>query len=136
LRDLLETEVQRAGIKNAVLVGRVWELWGGLVGRDVAAHAEPTSLKHGILRVRADSPAWATELSYLADDLRRRINQGVGNDVVGEVRVWSGPGPISSRPTPVGGGRPPDLPPTGEGDPLVALTRAREAWSRRRRGGR
>lgn len=133
MSDLLEAQARRAGIESGVLVGRVWESWAGIVGADVAAHAEPTSLRRGILRVRADSPAWSTELSYLADELRSRINETVARDLVQEVRVWSGPGRIS-KPS----GRAPERPEgklltPSEGDPVEALRRAREVWVERRR---
>jgi predicted nucleic acid-binding Zn ribbon protein len=135
LGELLESPARRVGIQSGVLVGRVWEFWPDIVGADIAAHAEPTSLRQGVLRVRTDSPTWATELAYLADELRVLVNGSVGSELVTEVRVWSGPGPIAARP---GNTRrltdASDRPEPLE-DPQEALRRARRAWFRRREGG-
>jgi predicted nucleic acid-binding Zn ribbon protein len=135
LGELLESPARRVGIESGVLVGRVWQFWPDIVGADIAAHAEPTSLRQGVLRVRTDSPAWATELAYLADELRVLVNGSVGHELVTEVRVWSGPGPIVARPRNTR--RLSDGParPAPSEDPQAALRRARRAWSRRRVGG-
>jgi hypothetical protein len=90
------------------------------------------------LRVRADSPVWATELGYLADEVCRRANDVVGGAVVREVRVWTGPAGRrrARKPEPSSGwiqkrgGR------TSDQDPEEALRRARRAWDKRRFSGR
>lgn len=126
---------RRLGLDHPREVGALWDKWREIVGDDVAAHAEPSSLRGGLLRVRTDSPAWATEISYLADEIKRRANETVGRALVDEVRIWTGPGPIERRrhdaravmtttPAHLQG-----APPT---DPEEALERARRAWLRRR----
>ena len=132
-------EVLRAGAgppsAQAFEMGRLWAAWPELVGPAVAAHAEPSSLRERVLRVRADSPAWATEIGYLREEIRRRANDHLGREVVTEVRVWTGPGRV--RPRPEGGSTPATAArvATGAtGDPRAALARAQAAWRRRRRG--
>jgi predicted nucleic acid-binding Zn ribbon protein len=109
----------------------LWRRWAEVVGEDIAAHAEPTSLRDGVLRIRTESPAWATELGYLADEIKRRADEVVGRGVVREVRVWTGPGPIK-RPA----SSPERASPAVRNDPpadaMEALRRAYRAWSRRR----
>jgi predicted nucleic acid-binding Zn ribbon protein len=132
LGELLEPEARRAGMDSGVIVGRVWQSWRQIVGVDVAQHAEPTSLRAGVLRIRADSPAWSTELSYLADELRARVNDAVGRPLVREVHVWSGPGRIS-EPSVAVEPEPSQRSQSDTGsDPHTAFRRARRAWSRRR----
>lgn len=132
LGELLEPEARRAGMDSGVLVGQVWQSWRRIVGADVAQHAEPTSLRAGVLRVRADSPAWSTELSYLADELRTRVNDAVGRPLVKEVHVWSGPGRIS-EPSVAVEPEPSQRSQSDTGsDPHTAFRRARRAWFRRR----
>ncbi|HEX2057349.1 MAG TPA: DUF721 domain-containing protein [Actinomycetota bacterium] len=136
LKDLLADATGRLGIPSPEATGRVWAAWGDIVGPAVAAHAEPTSLRGGVLRVRADSPAWATEIGYLADEIRSRANAVTGRSLVSEVRVWTGPSP--SRPTAAGGSatasRAASVDPEREPakDPAEALERARRAWAKRR----
>ncbi|HZA39609.1 MAG TPA: DUF721 domain-containing protein, partial [Actinomycetota bacterium] len=134
LGDLLEPTARRAGIEDAARTGMVWNKWLTIVGPDIALHAEPSSLREGTLRVRADSPAWATELGYLGDEIRRRANEVVGAQLVQEVRVWTGPGriraqqPTRSTPPQAGAERS-----RSEVDPAAAFRRAFTAWRKRRR---
>ncbi len=136
LKDLLPDATGRLGIPSPEATGRVWAAWGDIVGPAVAAHAEPTSLRDGVLRVRVDSPAWATEIGYLADEIRSRANAVTGQPLVSEVRVWTGPASgrsgarAAGRPTPDADPEEPDREPAK--DPAEALERARRAWSRRR----
>lgn len=136
LKDLLPEATGRLGIPSPEATGRVWSAWRDIVGPAVAAHAEPTSLRDGVLRVRTDSPAWATEIGYLADEIRTRANAVTGKALVSEVRVWTGPRPSSSLPG-AGAGEPPGGGPAGVDreparDPAEALERARNAWAKRR----
>jgi hypothetical protein len=131
IRDLLGDVGRRVGLPAAVETGMVWSRWSEIVGEAVAAHAEPSSLKGGVLRVRADSPSWATEIGYLADQIKASVNRTVGADLVGEVRVWTGPGPTRAgtrsgpKPTPATAA---EAPPAA--DPRAAFERARAAWAR------
>lgn len=134
----------RAGIADPRATGIVWARWSEIVGPAVAANAEPTSLRDGVLRVRATTPTWATELTYLAGEIRSRANELAGTEVVSEVRVWTGPGPVArATPQPAservdGGHEDAQTDPVEEasvGDPasiLSAFDRARAAWLRRR----
>lgn len=134
LKDLLPGATGRLGIPSPEATGRVWSAWKDIVGPAVASHAEPTSLRDGVLRVRADSPAWATEIGYLADEIRSRANAVTGRSLVLEVRVWTGPGSTLATPAPAtprdASGEPRRERPE---DPAEALERARRAWARRRR---
>ncbi|HEX2296713.1 MAG TPA: DUF721 domain-containing protein [Actinomycetota bacterium] len=135
LKDLLPGATGRLGIPSPEATGRVWSAWKDIVGPAVAAHAEPTSLRGGVLKVRADSPAWATEIGYLADEIRSRANAVTGAALVAEVRVWTGPrAPGSASETGSSGtGRDPaeDLEREPAKDPAEALERARRAWAKR-----
>ena len=140
LKDLLGRVGERIGLQDPRATGLVWTKWREIVGDAVAANAEPTSLRGGVLRVRATSPTWATELTYLGAEIRARANELAGADVVREVRVWTGPGPVAGvTPAPAAEGSD-DVSntPSGEeeGDLETAFLRARTAWARRVSGGR
>lgn len=149
LKSLLGSAASRFGLDDALATGKLWKTWPEVVGDDVAAHAQPTSLRGGVLRIRADSPVWAHEIGYLAEEIKHKANEALGRPVVSEVRVWNapagsapgatrGPGARPSRPRPEGGSssgsergeQAPDL------DPREALDNARRAWLARRRDDR
>lgn len=136
--DLLDDAGRRAGVTAPIETGKLWAQWRQIVGPEVSAHAQPSSLRDGILRVRADSPAWATEIGYLGEEIRRRANDAAGRAIVTEVRVWTGPprgdetneAPIRGRVAQSSGTsrRNPE-----NDDPAVAMERARSAWARHSR---
>jgi predicted nucleic acid-binding Zn ribbon protein len=65
--------------------------WADVVGPTVANHCQPRRLEDdGTLAVVADSPAWATQLSYLQGTLLERLATIMGAGVVKQVRVRTG----------------------------------------------
>ncbi len=141
-RPALLGELLRAGLpglrlERAAEAGLLSARWREVVGDAVADHAEPTSLRSGVLRVRADSPMWAAEIGYLREMIRERANALLGDAVVSEVRLWTAPGAPSRR-----GGHTPrhrrhreplaTAPPEASEGPAAALERARAAWAKRR----
>ncbi|MDP9067702.1 MAG: DUF721 domain-containing protein [Actinomycetota bacterium] len=136
LKGLLGGAAARFGLDDALAAGKLWSRWHEVVGLDVASHAEPTSLRGGVLRLRADSPVWAHEIGYLSEEIKQRANQHLGRAVVTEVRVWSAPGEAPSRPR-ADAVRKTAEPPSeasepGFEDPREALEKARSAWLARR----
>ncbi len=139
LRDLIAGVGPAIGLKGALQTGVIWRRWPEIVGPGIADHAEPTSLREGVLRVRVASPAWATEIGYLADEIKERANRVAGADLVAEVRVWSGPGTVrrSSSGHAEAPGAARDQPSENRHeDPIEAFDAAHEAWARRRARGR
>jgi hypothetical protein len=134
IKDLLQGVGERLGFGGAIETGLVWSRWNDIVGDTVAAHAEPTSLREGVLRVRTDSPTWATEVGYLGQEIKRAANQVAGAELVSEVRVWTAPGSIDGAhriPPRRHRTEAPAPSETGQLDPETALERARKAWERR-----
>ena len=85
--------------------GTVIGSWESIVGSDIAAHAEPTELTGGVLFVRAESTAWATQLRYVQAQIIAKIAAAVGDGVVKSLRItgptapsWrKGPRHVSGR---------------------------------------
>ena len=97
IRNLLLDGARRWGLDHPIETARVFGGWRELVGDQVAARCEPASLGRGVLKVWAASPPWASELRYLAPEVIRRVNAGVGREVVRELKVALRPasGPLS-----------------------------------------
>jgi predicted nucleic acid-binding Zn ribbon protein len=122
---------------RAAEAGALWARWEEVVGSTIAGHAEPTSLRRGVLKIRTDSPSWATELGYLREQVMAAANELLGGDLVTEVQVWTAPGAIRAK----GSRRPPagqdpsaveGRRPAADEAPEEAFERARAAWLRRR----
>lgn len=95
--DQVDRLVGDRGWQVDVSAGAVMGRWPEIVGRQVAEHCEPVSFEAGVLSVRADSTAWATQIRLLGSTLLGRIAESVGPDVVHEIRVHGPSAPSWSR---------------------------------------
>lgn len=82
--------VVERGWETPVAVGGVLGRWDQVVGADVAAHCAAESFDGGVLVVRTDSTAWATQVRLLAPTVLRRLAEELGEGVV-ERLVVRGP---------------------------------------------
>ncbi|HET8600954.1 MAG TPA: DciA family protein [Segeticoccus sp.] len=80
-----------------VAVGSVMGRWPAIVGPHVAEHSKPVTFEDGVLTVRADSTAWATQLRLLSSSIMGRLEAEVGADVVLELRIHGPSAPSWSR---------------------------------------
>lgn len=95
--DQLDRLVDSRGWQVDVAAGSVMGRWEEIVGRQVAEHCQPVSFEDGVLSVRADSTAWATQIRLLSSSLLGSITAAVGPDVVHELRVHGPSAPSWSR---------------------------------------
>ena len=79
--------VAERGWQEAVAVGGVIGRWDAVVGSEIAAHCRPETFEDGVLVVRADSTAWATQVRLLTATLLRRLADEVGEGTVTKVLV-------------------------------------------------
>jgi predicted nucleic acid-binding Zn ribbon protein len=97
LGDQLDRLLVDRGWKVDVAVGSVMGRWPEIVGTDVATHVEPVTFTDGVLTVRADSTAWATQIRLLASSLLARVEEEVGAGAVTELRVVGPSAPSWNR---------------------------------------
>ena len=135
LDDALRHVLQRIDPDRRVELFRVW---AAEVGAAVAARAQPAAFRDGVLSVRVSSAAWMQELQFAKEEIRTRLNQRLGAEVVRDVYFVSGGGEAApARPAPAApaldaGNEPIDLPPLR--DARLADLFARIARAHRRRG--
>ena len=75
-------------------MGGVEGRWHQIVGAELAEHCLPESFDDGVLVVRADSTAWATQVRLLAGTVLARLNDDLGAGTVTRLEVM---GPDSRR---------------------------------------
>ncbi len=107
LGDQMDRLLSDRGWKVDVAVGSVMGRWPDIVGQEVALHCTPVTFESGVLTVRADSTAWATQLRLLESSIMGRLDGEVGKGTVASLKIvgpsapsWSkgfrrsqGPGP-------------------------------------------
>jgi predicted nucleic acid-binding Zn ribbon protein len=91
LAGLLEALTARRGWDRRLAGAQVHARWREIAGADLAAHTEPVRLHGGVLVLRVDSPAWATQVRYLTGDLAARANAVLGDGSVTSITLTTGP---------------------------------------------
>lgn len=79
--------VTDSGWATDLAVHGVFGRWAAIVGAEVAAHCSPESYRDGLVSVRTDSTAWATQLRLLAPTVVRRLNEELGDGSVLRIDV-------------------------------------------------
>ena len=69
----------------------VQRVWPDAVGEVIAAQAEPTGERGGVLTVTCSSAVWAQELDLMGPDLVGRINAALGAESVVSLRCSAAP---------------------------------------------
>ncbi|MCE5290764.1 MAG: DUF721 family protein [Nocardiaceae bacterium] len=90
--SLVSSIAKSRGWSSHVAEGTVLGQWLKVVGEDIASHAEPTTLKDGVLSITAESTAWATQLRHMQSQILAKIAAAVGNGVVTKLRIT---GPVA-----------------------------------------
>jgi predicted nucleic acid-binding Zn ribbon protein len=88
---VLTEVVARLGLRRSLDDYRIFEAWDRVVGPQIARHAQPVRLDARRLVIHVHSAVWLQELTLLRDDLRRRINEWMGRELVSELFLVLGP---------------------------------------------
>lgn len=91
ITDALKAVGNDLGFADPRVLSTLTQGWTEVVGEALATHARLRSLRGGVLTIEVDDAPWATQLRYLASDLRDRVATLVGADAVREVRVVVAP---------------------------------------------
>jgi predicted nucleic acid-binding Zn ribbon protein len=97
LGDQMDRLMLDRGWNVDVAVGSVMGRWPDIVGTEVATHCTPVTFSDGVLIVRADSTAWATQLRLMSSSILGRLETEVGKDAVTELRVQGPNAPSWTR---------------------------------------
>lgn len=74
-------------------IGGVEARWSLIVGPELAARCAPETYTDGVLTVRAESTAWATQVRLLATSLLAKLNADLGAGTVTGLHVLGPAGP-------------------------------------------
>jgi predicted nucleic acid-binding Zn ribbon protein len=78
----VDKRVDDSGWQTDVAVHSLFARWASIVGTDIAAHCTPEGYDDGVVTVRTESTAWATQLRILATTVVRRLNEELGHGAV------------------------------------------------------
>ena len=81
-----------ADISSSTLLAQ----WGEIAGADLATHVKAESLRDGVLTLRAETTAWATQTRLLSTELLKKVHTHPEGKSVTAIKVL-GPTPPSWR---------------------------------------
>ena len=85
LGDALRAALARLPASTGLVHYPIWAEWSATVGATIAAHAQPSQLRRGVLVVAVDGPDWMQELQYVKRDLVAKLNARLGTTVVRDI---------------------------------------------------
>lgn len=69
---------------------RIWKIWDGVVGKKIARHARPSSIKKGVLLIKVTDSVWVQELEFMAETIKERLNSKLQREAIKKVRFKVG----------------------------------------------
>ena len=87
ISESLDRITRRLGGPSAGVASVVFAGWEELVGPDIAAHAQPVSLRGGTLTLAVDHPTWAAQLRFMTADLLTRMAAATTGEEIREIRL-------------------------------------------------
>jgi len=83
---LVPAVMKQLGLEQRLQRAQVFYLWTDIVGSDIARHAQPVSLRNGLLVIAVDHPVWLQELvRYDKPVILQKVRERVGKKVVRDI---------------------------------------------------
>ena len=81
----------RSELEPATLLGEVQRVWPEAVGAAIAAEAQPTAERGGVLTISCSASVWAQELDLMGPAIVERLNESLSGGSVTRLRCVSLP---------------------------------------------
>ena len=87
LGDAIRAFLNEAGIRQKMKIEAAIADWGRIMGLTIASKTQKIWFKEGVLHVQISDPSWKTELSFSKTQIRDKMNQDMGEDIVEDVKI-------------------------------------------------
>lgn len=91
ISPLLKAMSKNLGLEKEMDLFRLKEAWPDIVGPAIASHTTPQAIRYHVMTLHVDGATWLHELSFLKEEIRRKINRQLGKNVVRSLRLKIGP---------------------------------------------
>ena len=81
----LNEMIKRYNLERDYQLQKIRTIWIQAVGNQIAEHTYPSRLMKTALYVDVDQPVWSTQLQMIRKDLKKRINDTLGSNIVDEL---------------------------------------------------
>jgi predicted nucleic acid-binding Zn ribbon protein len=87
LGEVLDGLLLQRAFARGLPIARLSLAWPSLVGPRLASASAPASLEGGVLVVTANSGPWGAQVRFLAEEIRAKVNEALGEDAVQRVQI-------------------------------------------------
>ncbi|RNC72803.1 MAG: DUF721 domain-containing protein [Desulfuromonadales bacterium] len=91
--DLLAAAFKGKPAEKCLKEGRIWLLWDGTVGAQIASQAQPVRFRDGTLTVAVFSAPWMQQLNFLKARIVEQLNRQLGECLIKEIYLKAGTPP-------------------------------------------
>ena len=90
ISGVLQKILQQYGLEGKLREYQVLNRWEEIVGKTIAAHTAPDSIRFKKLILKVDSSAWMQELSFLKKDLIEKVNHAFQTPLIRDIQFRIG----------------------------------------------
>ena len=83
--EVLGNSLKRLDLSFRLSEYGVWPVWDEVVGKTIAANAQPEKIRNGTLFVKVSSSVWMQQLQFMKDMIAEKLNQRLSREVVKNV---------------------------------------------------
>ena len=87
LGEALGSVIRQRGWSTELNVHTLLGRWPSLVGETVADHSTPEGYADGVITVRTDSTAWASQLRLMVPQLVAKLNETLGDGTIKRIAI-------------------------------------------------
>jgi len=90
IKEIINRLFKKVGIEKKIKEEEALKIWDEVVGKTIARHTYPFSIKKGNLFVKVDNSGWLSALTYLKDEIISKFNQRQGKDLIKNIYLKLG----------------------------------------------
>ena len=90
LHSILKKTLKALEIDVPLKTYSIWGAWNEIVGKSVAAQAQPRSIRNRILFIEVSHSTWMQQLQFLKPTLLEKINSFLGEPLIQDIRFRLG----------------------------------------------
>ena len=81
------------GLDGVTAAFRIGELWEEAVGREIASHCRPVTVRGSVLEAEVDSSVWCQQLQMERVQILSALREALGDDAPSDLRLRVGYSP-------------------------------------------
>ena len=82
LGEVLGNSLKRLDLSYRLSEYGVWPVWNEVVGKTIAANAQPEKIRNGTLFVKVTSSVWMQQLQFMKEMIAEKLNHRLNREVV------------------------------------------------------